>query len=100
MSRQARRRLVLDTLGVVSDRIARLLADQDLTLADIPLPQEAEPGETPLERLRRFKSLLQETLAALNRGEDPVCRTCGGPIPEPALDAMPWASSCGRCSGA
>lgn len=100
MSRAARRRHVLDTLGVVSDRIARLLADQDLTLADVPLPQEAEPGETPLERLRRFKALLQETLAALNRGEDPACRGCGGPIPEAALDAMPWASSCGRCPGA
>lgn len=100
MSRQARRRRVLDTLGVVSDRMARMLADQNLTLADIPLPQDAEPGETPLERLRRFKSLLQETLNALNRGDDPVCRACGGPIPEAALDAMPWASSCGRCADA
>lgn len=99
MSRAARRRLVLDTLGVVSERMAKLLADQDLTLADIPLPQDAEPGETPLDRLRRFKALLQETLAALNRGEDATCRACGGPIPDPALDVMPWASSCGRCPG-
>lgn len=100
MSRSARRRLVLDTLGVVSDRMARLLADQDLTLADLALPQEAAPGETPLERLRRFKALLQETLAALNRGEDPACRACGGAIPDAALDAMPWASSCGGCPAA
>ncbi len=97
MSRAARRRLVLDTLGVVSARMVRLLADQDLTLADIPLPHEAEPGETPLERLRRFKDLLQETLDALNRGDEPACRACGGSIPDLALDVMPWASSCGRC---
>lgn len=97
MSRATRRRMVLDTLGVVSDRVARLLAAQDLTLADLPLPQDAEPGETPLERLRRFKDLLQETLAALNRGEDAACRACAAPIPEAALDELPWASSCGRC---
>ncbi|MCO5167792.1 MAG: hypothetical protein M9894_15710 [Planctomycetes bacterium] len=97
MSRALRRRRVLDTLGVVSDRIAQLLAGQDLDLSQMKLPQDQEPGETPLERLRRYKALLQETLATLNRGEDPTCRACGGPIPEAALDELPWATGCGRC---
>ncbi|MBX3468080.1 MAG: hypothetical protein KF878_14505 [Planctomycetes bacterium] len=97
MSRALRRRRVLDTLGVVSDKIAQLLAGQDLDLSQVKLPQDMEPGETPLERLRRYKDLLQETLATLNRGEDPVCRGCGGAIPEAALDEMPWATACGRC---
>lgn len=92
-----RRRRTLDKLGEVSGKIAQLLAGQDLDLASMPLPGEGEPGETKLERLQRFKALLQETLARINRGEPLVCSRCGGPIGDVALDEMPWATLCGAC---
>ena len=90
-----RRRLVLDKLGEVSGKIEKILAGQDLDLSTIEL--KPEPGETPLERLRRFKALLQETLNAINRRETPRCLKCGGPIADAALDELPWATGCGRC---
>lgn len=90
-----RRRKLLDKLGDVSGRIERLLAGQTITLSDVPLPQEADPGETPLERLRRFKGVLQATLDGLARGGTPRCVKCGRPIPDAALDELPWADSCG-----
>ena len=91
----ARRRRVLDQLGVVSRKLEAILAGQDLDLSQIEL--KPEPGETPLERLRRFKALLQETLSTLTRGEAPRCLKCGGPIADAALDEVPWATGCGRC---
>jgi hypothetical protein len=90
-----RRRRTLDKLGEVSGKIATLLAGQDLDLSTLPL--NPEPGETKLERLQRFKALLNDTLAKINRGEPLVCPTCGGPIGDAALDEMPWATSCGTC---
>lgn len=93
----SRRRRVLDKLGEVSAKIEQLLAGQDVELSTLPL--QAEPGETPLERLRRFKALLQETLNALQRREAPRCQRCGGPIADAMLDELPWATGCGRCPG-
>lgn len=90
-----RRRKVLDKLGDVSGRIERLLAGQDITLADVPLPHEADPGESPLERLRRFKGVLQAALDGLARGGAPRCLRCGRAIPDVALDELPWADTCG-----
>lgn len=92
-----RKQVVLAKLGEVSRKLEQLLAGQDVTLADIQLPQERDPGETPLERLRAFKALLQRVLEELRRGEVRTCERCGGAIPDPALDETPWVSACGRC---
>jgi hypothetical protein len=99
VTRATRRRKLLDTLGVVSGKLETLLAGQNLDLASLPLPQGADPSETPLERLRRFKELLQVTLTANVQGEHPACRVCGRPIPELALDELPWATTCGCAPG-
>lgn len=99
MTRATRRRKLLDTLGVVSGKLETLLAGQNLDLSTLPLPQGADPSETPLERLRRFKELLQVTLTSNVQGEHPACRVCGRPIPELALDELPWATTCGCAPG-
>lgn len=97
--RRERKKKVLGKLGSVSKQIEDILAGQKITLADIKLPQERDPGETPLERLRRFKELLSETLAALNRGEPRRCLRCQEPLADPILDEMPWAWACPACAG-
>jgi len=94
-----RRKRTLAKLGWVCGQIERLLAGQDVTLADVKLPHEREPGETELERLERFKALLGETLGQLDRGEPRCCRACQQPLEDVALDEMPWAWTCGRCPG-
>jgi hypothetical protein len=88
------RRRTLDQLGVVCKRIERILNGQELTLAEVKLPHEQRPGETPLERLRRFKAELQATLARQERGEPALCERCRLPIPPATLDEMPWATLC------
>ncbi len=96
---QGRRKKTLAKLGWVCGKIEQILAGQDVRLADIQLPHEREPGETELERLQRFKALLSDTLAELNRGEARRCLRCGAALPDPALDEMPWAFACASCAG-
>lgn len=94
---EARRRTVLAKLRAVSAEIQGILNGQDITLADVKLPQEGDPGETHLERLRRFKKLLNDCLGELVRGDPRVCRGCDAPLPDLELDAMPWAWRCRAC---
>lgn len=72
----------------------RILAGQDITLSDVLLPQERDPGPSPLERLRVFKDLLNETLRELTEGRDRCCTTCGTPLPSAHLEELPWAFRC------
>ena len=92
---QTRRRRLLDKLGAVCAQIEQILAGQDLRIQDVKLPQERQPGETPLERLQRFKALLSEALAELARGEPRRCRHCQAPLSAQTLDELRWAWSCG-----
>ena len=97
MRHPARRRRILDQLGVVSRRLERLLGGQEVQLGDLPLPQDADPREPPLSRLRRFKETLQEALRQLERDEPRACGACGAPLPELLLDELPWADRCQAC---
>ncbi|MGE0710820.1 MAG: hypothetical protein AB7N76_01960 [Planctomycetota bacterium] len=90
----ARRKRTLAKLGEVCAKIEKILAGQELTLADVELPQERDPGPSPLERLEAMKRLLNETLAELSRGEPRRCLRCGAPLPDAVLDEMPWAFRC------
>lgn len=92
-----RKHKILGKLGQVCARIEDLLAGQAVTLADLPLPGDGEPGETDLERLQRFKALLGEALAELARGEARACRRCGEPLPDAELAPLPWATTHRAC---
>lgn len=92
-----RKKAILAKLGQVCGQIEQILAGQDITLAEVLLPHEKKPGETKLERLERFKALLNAALGELNRGEPRRCRSCEQLLGDAILDELPWAWSCGRC---
>lgn len=81
-------------------KIEEMLADQNITLADVLFPHEKKPGETELERLQRFKAHLGETLAKINRNEGFSCRGCKAALADAILDEMPWALTCPSCPAA
>ena len=97
-AQQRRKRLTLNKLGQVCQQLEAILAGQDMTLKDVILPQNQSPGETPLERLERFKALLNETLGELQAGQPRVCQGCQAPLPDPVVDEMPWAFACQSCA--
>lgn len=89
-----RRRRILTALGETCAKIEHILAGQSITLADVQLPQERDPGPSPLERLRAFKDLLNEALRELESGAERACIRCGKSLPADELDETPWAFRC------
>jgi hypothetical protein len=75
----------------------RILAGQDLRLDEIPLPQEADPSEPPLERLRRFAAMLADVAGRFGTEAYGRCAGCGDAVPERDLVELPWADRCPRC---
>jgi DnaK suppressor protein len=84
--------------------IARLMTPPDLVE---PLPQDSEDSATDLQVYRQEQSILEneqallaEVEAALTRIEEGsygLCATCGRPIPEKRLEAIPWAARDVQC---
>ncbi len=95
----ARKKKTLAKLGWVCGLIEDMLAGQDIILKDVELPNQKKPGETMLERFQRFKDLLGQTLAEINRGERRTCQRCHGELPAALLDDMPWIWHCPKCTG-
>jgi RNA polymerase-binding protein DksA len=64
---------------------------------------ELENLEVLLELDRETRLELRNVLEALTRIEDDeygICQSCGNPIPEARLKALPYTQSCIRCANA
>lgn len=96
--RERWRRAALAKGQEVADKLARLLAAEDVELADLDLLYGGEPGERPKERLRRFLDRLMVVARGVGAPTFGRCERCGAPIPPDELDAMPWAEECRRCA--
>ena len=51
-----------------------------------------------LERERRTLREIESALARIRSGEYGTCTACGGAIPKPRLEAIPWARLCLQCA--
>ena len=61
----------------------------------------AKPGERPVERLRRFMSLVDSKIQASRPGAAPgygLCESCETPLPFIELEQLPWADRCRACA--
>jgi hypothetical protein len=93
-----RRQRTLQQLQRVCARLEALLSGQDAGVAEVELPQDKRPGETPVERLQRYRRRLNEVLGCLQRGEALRCERCARALPDLELDETPWATRCRACS--
>ena len=57
-----------------------------------------EMAVATLERERRTLAEIEAALARIRKGEYGLCASCGEPIPEARLKALPWARVCVRCA--
>ena len=90
------RRQLLDKGAELNDQLTRLLAGQRVDVQT--LASGGEPGEMPIERLRRFLDRIDACVRAIRAGSYGRCETCGEPLPFVALREMPWADRCASCT--
>jgi DnaK suppressor protein len=57
-----------------------------------------EMAVATLERERRTLAEIEAALIRIRRGEYGLCASCGEPIPDARLKALPWARVCVRCA--
>lgn len=57
-----------------------------------------EMAVATLERERRTLAEIEAALLRIKKGEYGMCASCGEPIPEARLKALPWARVCVRCA--
>lgn len=57
-----------------------------------------EMAVATLERERRTLAEIEAALARIKKGEYGMCASCGEPIPEARLKALPWARVCVKCA--
>jgi len=84
----------------VNQALTEMLAGQRTTLATLKLPNERKPGETPLERLRRYFDTMVRMQQRSTTDELGLCVDCGAPIPVLALIEHPWRERCEPCEEA
>ncbi|HWF39651.1 MAG TPA: TraR/DksA family transcriptional regulator [Candidatus Acidoferrales bacterium] len=57
-----------------------------------------EMAVATLERERRTLAEIEAALLRMKKGEYGMCASCGEPIPEARLKALPWARVCVKCA--
>ncbi len=82
--------------GEIADILARLLAGEKVRIDDLIAPK---PGETPIEKARRYLALVDAKIKALDAGTGAygACDQCGAAIPYPYLAELPWMDTCRAC---
>jgi RNA polymerase-binding transcription factor DksA len=98
----------LDQIAVLDGDLA-VLRDRDGS-SDVDFTEEGGEGDSLAFERDREESLrsilvdridqLTAALARIENGTYGVCQSCGGPIGEPRLEALPDAVECVTCKGA
>jgi len=77
--------------------LSEAMARQNVDLSTIDLPGEKHPGESKIERLRRYFNMVTAAQRRSTTDDFGLCLACGGPIPLPLLQEMPWREYCPAC---
>lgn len=92
---QQLKRQLLKKGSEINEKLTALLNGQSPKIDDL---LTAKPGETPIERLRRFMKLIDDNLIKIRNGTYGKCETCGAPLPFTALEQIPWIDTCADCA--
>lgn len=92
------KKLLLRKGGEINEKLVALLNNQQVRIDE--LVGKAKPGETPLERLRRFMEIIDSRLRAIRAGTYGRCQRCGDGLPFAHLEQVPWIDTCQACARA
>jgi RNA polymerase-binding transcription factor DksA len=91
---QKLKRQLLKKGAEINEKLVALLNGQTVDVEK--LLGGGKPGETPIERLRRFLELVDSRLRAIRAGTYGRCAICGDGLPFTALEQIPWIDNCGK----
>ena len=81
----------------LADKLAQLMAGKRVQVEDLLAPK---PGETPIERIRRYLGEVDRRIKAI--ADRPAsygrCDFCDAPLPFAELEQLPWADRCRACA--
>jgi RNA polymerase-binding transcription factor DksA len=89
------KRILLNKGRDLAEKLSQMMAGKTVTIEDILSPK---PGETPIERLRRYLDLVDGRIKAINAGTYGNCFLCNAPLSYVELEQMPWAQYCQVCA--
>jgi len=91
------KRLLLKKGSEINEKLTALMSNQKPSMYDLI---DAKPGETPIERLRRFMKLVDDNLKRIAAGAYGKCVGCGANLPFAQLEQVPWIDTCPSCAAA
>ena len=80
----------------VATKLAELMANKDVTLADFEGGVELGRADKEI-RLRAFLTRINSARERLLSGTHGVCDDCPTPYSDAALDEQPWLDRCSSC---
>jgi hypothetical protein len=93
---QVLRRHLLKKGAEINAELTGLLNGQKVSVE--ALLGAGKPGESPIERLRRFLALVDGRIQAIRAGSYGRCITCGDGLPFAELEQIPWIDTCQSCA--
>jgi RNA polymerase-binding transcription factor DksA len=90
------RKLLLKKGAEINDKLTRLLANEKIDIDR--LLGKGKPGETPIERLRKFLDLVDGQIKRIRAGTYGTCVSCGAELPFAHLEQVPWIDTCQTCA--
>ena|ERR1041385_5179584 len=91
------RRALLRKGSDLAEKLAALMAGKHVQVDALG---PTKPGETPIEKLRRYLALVDSKIKAIAAGTYGHCDRCHAEIPYVELEQMPWADRCTACAAA
>jgi len=91
----ALRRTLLGKGRDLAEELSLLLAGLTPGATDI---LDARPGETRIEKTRRYLTLIDKKVKEIGAGVYGRCGTCATPIPYRMLAELPWMETCRTCT--
>lgn len=95
---QLLRRRLLKKGAEINEKLVALLNGQTVNVEALLKGGKTKPGQSPIERLRHFMSLIDGRLRAIKEGRYGRCEICGDGLPFAHLEQIPWIDTCQACA--
>jgi len=92
------RKALLRKGAEINERLTGLLSGEQVSVEALLAGGKAKPGESPIERLRRFMRIVDGALERVRNGSYGRCQSCGDGLPFAQLEQVPWIDTCPACA--